>query len=377
MHIAVNTRLLLKGRLEGIGRVAHETLRRLVQKHPEVRFTFLFDRPFDPSFIYGENVDAQVLFPPARHPFLYIAWFEGGVAHFLNKHKPDVFFSPDAYLSLRARVPQVPLFHDLAFEHFPQDIGWLHRLHYQTFFPRYAHKAAHIISVSHFTKKDIVHQYGVAPEKITVAWNGGGEQFHPLNDEEQRGVLQKYTHGKPYFLYVGAIHPRKNLHTLLASFDRFKEKTGSAHQLVLTGRWAWQTGIVQEAYDKMKFKDAVIFTGYVPDEELSRLYASAIAVCYVSKFEGFGLPIVEAFKAGTAVITSNVSSMPEIAGEAALCIDPDSELSLTEAMVRMVSEPDLRKHFIAKGMERAHLFSWDHATEVVARVLMGCCRLND
>ena len=169
LHVAVNARLLLAGRLEGIGRFAHEVLQRLPDRLPEARFSFLFDRPHDPQFVYGPAVQAVELFPPARHPFLYLAWFEGSVAHWLGRHRPDVFFSPDGYLSLRASVPQVPVFHDLAFEHFPQDIDWFHRRHYRNFFPRYARKARRIIAVSECTRQDVIRTYGVPPDKITVA----------------------------------------------------------------------------------------------------------------------------------------------------------------------------------------------------------------
>jgi glycosyltransferase involved in cell wall biosynthesis len=368
-HIAVNTRLLLKGRLEGIGRVAHETLTRLVKQHPDWQFSFFFDRPYDESFIYAPNVKPYVLYPPARHPFLYVAWFEGTVAHHLKRLKPDVFFSPDAYLSLRSKVKQVPLFHDLAFEHFPNDIDFLHRKHYHTFFPRYARKASHILTVSEFTKQDIVACYGIPPEKITVAWNGAGEQFHPLNQDQQNIIRQKYTSGNDYFLYIGAIHPRKNLDTLLKAFDRFKEETNHPAKLVITGRWAWQTGIVREAYDQMKFCKDVIFTGYVSDEDLNGIYASALAVCYVSRFEGFGLPIVEAFRTGTAVITSNVSSMPEIAGDAGILVPPDNISAVSAALQRITFDTQYRQTLIRKGTMRAEFFSWDQTADVIGKVL--------
>jgi glycosyltransferase involved in cell wall biosynthesis len=156
MKIAVNTRLLLKDKLEGIGWVAYETLRRMVASHPEVEFYFLFDREPDPMFLFADNVKPVVLFPQARHPFLFIWFFEFSVTKALKKIKPDLFFSPDGYLSLRSDVPQVTQFHDLNFEHFPKDMPKIHLWHYKTFFPRFARKAKRIVTVSEFSKQDIV-----------------------------------------------------------------------------------------------------------------------------------------------------------------------------------------------------------------------------
>lgn len=369
LHVAVNARLLLAGRLEGIGRFAHEVLQRLPDRLPEARFTFLFDRPHDPQFVYGPAVQAVELFPPARHPFLYLAWFEGSVASWLGRHRPDVFFSPDGYLSLRASVPQVPVFHDLAFEHFPQDIDWFHRRHYCNFFPRYARKARRIIAVSECTRQDVIRTYGTPPAKITVAHNGSARAFAPVPPAEQEAVRVRHADGRPYFLSVGAIQPRKNLPLLLRGFDRFKERTGSPALLLLTGRKAWRYGEVERAYEAMRHRDAVRFTGYVSDAELNGLYGSALALCYVSYYEGFGLPLLEAMHAETAVIAANASALPEVAGEAALYVPPDDVEAMAAALGRVAAEPDLRAALVAKGRVQRTLFSWDKTADIVAGVL--------
>ena len=138
MDIAVNTRFLLPGdQLEGIGRFTYETVRRLVQQHPEHTFHFLFDRPFDRRYLFGPHVVPHVLRPPARHPLLFVAWFEGAVAAWLHRHRPAAFLSTDGFTTLRTRVPRVTVVHDLAFEHYPQDVGRLMRQYYHFFFPRF------------------------------------------------------------------------------------------------------------------------------------------------------------------------------------------------------------------------------------------------
>ena len=369
MKIAVNTRLLLKGKLEGIGWVAYETLRRMVAAHPEVEFYFLFDRQPDPMFCFADNVKPVVLFPQARHPFLFIWFFELSVPRVLRKLKADLFYSPDGYLSLRSKVPQVVEFHDLNFEHFPGDMPKIHLWHYKKFFPKFAAKASRVVTVSEFSKQDIVDCYGVDPAKIDVAYNGVNEIFKPLSAEQRERIRAKYTGGHPYFMFVGSLHPRKNLARLFAAFDKFKARHKNDMKLMIVGEKRWWTEPIQKAYDAMSCKDEVVFTGRLSAEELHQVTASALASVYVSYFEGFGIPILEAFKCDTPVITSNVTSMPEVAGDAALLVDPFNEASIADAMGKVLDE-DVRKELIAKGRGRACDFSWDQAAEKIWNCLM-------
>ncbi|MBQ8223450.1 MAG: glycosyltransferase family 4 protein [Bacteroidales bacterium] len=362
MKIAVNTRLLLKDKLEGIGWVAFECMRRIVKSHPDVEFYFIFDREPDPRFIFADNVKPVVLFPQARHPFLYIAFFEFSVARYLRKLKPDLYLSTDAYLSLRSKTKQIAVFHDLNFEHFPQDFPKIHLWHYKKFFPRYAKKASRIITVSEFSKKDICECYGISPDKIDVAYNGANEIFKPVNEEVQIETRNKYSEGHPYFMFVGSLHPRKNLARLFTAFDIFKKKNDNDIKLVIVGNKKWWTEPIKNAYDAMKHKDDVIFAGRLSAEDLHLVTASALASVYVSYFEGFGIPIVEAFKCDTPVITSNVTSMPEVAADAALLVDPFKEESIADAMEKILDD-DVRKSLIEKGRKRREDFSWDKAAE--------------
>ena len=362
MKIAVNTRLLLKDKLEGIGWVAYECLRRIVKSHPEVEFYFIFDREPDQRFVFADNVKPVVLFPQARHPFLYIAFFEFAVARFLRKLKPDLYLSTDGYLSLRSKTKQLAVFHDLNFEHFPQDFPKIHLWHYKKFFPKYARKADRILTVSEFSKKDICDCYGINPDKIDVAYNGANEAFKPISEEIQNEIRQKYTDGNPYFMFVGSLHPRKNLARLFTAFDMFKSKNDNKVKLVIVGNKKWWTEPIKNAYDAMKHKDDVVFAGRLSAEDLHLVTASALASVYVSYFEGFGIPIVEAFKCDTPVITSNVTSMPEVAADAALLVDPFKIESIAEAMEKMLDE-DVRKSLIEKGKVRREDFSWDKAAE--------------
>ena len=362
MKIAVNTRLLLKDKLEGIGWVACETLSRIVKAHPDDEFYFLFDRKPDPRFIFAENVKPVVLFPQARHPFLYIIYFEISVRRALHKIKPDVFVSTDAYLSLHSKTPQIAVFHDINFEHFPQDFPRLALWHYKRYFPRFARKAAKIITVSEFSKQDIIENYKVEPDKIHVVYNGANEGFKPLQDEEKQQIRNQYTDGYQYFMFVGSLHPRKNLARLFPAYDIFKEKTKSDVKLVIVGEKRWWTDSIQKAFEAMRHKDDVVFIGHLQMADLQRVTAAALASVYVSYFEGFGIPIVEAYKCDVPVITSNVTSMPEVAGDAALLIDPFDIESIADAMVKMLDE-NVRNSLIEKGRIRRNDFSWDKTAE--------------
>ncbi|MCA1760933.1 MAG: glycosyltransferase, partial [Bacteroidales bacterium] len=164
MRIAVNTRLLLKGKLEGMGWFSYETLKRMTRNHPEHEFIFIFDRPYSEEFIFSENITPVVIGPPARHPVLFYFWFEFQIPRVLKKHKADVFLSPDGYLSLKTKVPQLAVIHDISFAHRPQDIPGMKRWYYNYFFPKFARKATRIATVSNYSKTDIAKTYQVDAE---------------------------------------------------------------------------------------------------------------------------------------------------------------------------------------------------------------------
>ncbi|MBC6607542.1 glycosyltransferase family 4 protein [Hymenobacter sp. BT188] len=365
LHIAVNTRFLLPGdALEGIGRFTFETLSRMVRQHPEHTFHFLFDRPYDARYVFAANVIPHVLAPPARHPLLFVAWFEGAVAAWLRRHKPAVFLSTDGFTTLATAVPRVTVVHDLAFEHFPQDVSWLVRRYYHFFMPRFVRASAWVIAVSEATKQDLMQTYGLAADRIRVIYNAPGGNFAPQAAPEQAATRARFSQQQPYILFVGALQPRKNLVNLLRAFEAFKTRTGSATQLLIVGRQAWKAGPIFEVYQQMRHREAVRLTGRVSDAELVQLYAAARGCAYVPYFEGFGIPIVEAQASGCPVITSNVSSMPEVAGpEGALLVNPVDVADISNALEQLDTNPELRQRLIARGLENVQRFSWERSAE--------------
>jgi glycosyltransferase involved in cell wall biosynthesis len=238
----------------------------------------------------------------------------------LRKIKPDVFISPDGYLSLSAQVPSVLVIHDLAFEHYPQYIDKISSAYYRHFTPKYCQKATKIATVSNFSKQDIISRYKIAAEKISVTYNGVKEQFQPLSESKKEVVRKQFTEEKKYFVYVGSLHPRKNIARLFKAFDKFKSDSKSDYKLVIAGAKGWMMQEINEVYNAMQFKSEVLFTGHLNTEDLLKVIAAAKAMVYVSLFEGFGIPIIEAMKCEVPVITSATSSMPEVAGDAAIIL---------------------------------------------------------
>lgn len=359
MEIVVNTRLLLKNKLEGIGWFTYETLKRITQEHPDDHFIFLFDRHFDEEFIFADNITPLILSPPARHPILFYIWFEYSVGSFLNKYKPDLFLSPDGYLSLSAKCKQLAVIHDINFEHYPKDLSFLNHKYLTHFFPKFAKKATRIATVSEFSKKDLTETYHIDPQKIDVVYNGCNETFKPANEATRLEIKKRFSAGADYFLFVGALHPRKNISRLFQAFDTFKSRKSSPVKLVIVGEKYYWTSEIKHTYLGMKFKEDVIFTGRLSTDDLKTVIASALAMTYVPYFEGFGIPILEAMNCDVPVITGNITSMPEVAGNAALTVDPFSVEAIAEAMNQLYSDDKLRLQLIERGKIRRQDFSWN------------------
>ena len=359
MNIAVNTRLLLTGKLDGIGWFTAETLRRIVKTHPEHEFYFFFDRKYDPKFIYSGNVHPVVLCPQARHPILWYIFFQRSVRHALKRYKIDLFVSPDGYTTLGTKVPTLTVIHDINFEHSKDNLRPSHQRYMTYFSPQFARYSTRIATVSEFSKKDIAETYHIEPEKIDVVYDGAHEGYRPLDETEKQLTRNQYADGHRYFIFISTIIKRKNLATLLTAFDRFKQHDDEGMKLVVVGPRVWWKDELKLAYDQMQHKADVVFVGRAEPDALARLLASATALAYPSFYEGFGIPILEAFHAETPVITSNCTSMPEVAGEAALLVSPTNVEELADALSKTATDNELCQELVEKGREQRKLFGWD------------------
>ena len=365
MVIAVNTRFLLKDSLEGYGYFTRETFRRITRNHPEHRFLFIFDRPFDKEFLFGPNVEAVVAGPPARHPLLWKFWYDFKVPSLLKKYKADVFVSPDGFCSLGTRVPQCLVLHDLAFLHHPGFIHASHLRFYKKYTGRFLEKAASVATVSAFSKADILSHYKINEQKIRVVHSAAKEIFQPLTLEQKEQVRNKYSDGREFFLHTGAIHPRKNLVNLLKAFSLFKKRQQSGMKLVLAGRLAWKYQSFAKSLETYKYREDVVLTGYLDESELAALTGATYALVYPSLLEGFGVPVLEAMQCDVPVITSSGSSMQEIAGDAALYADARDQQSIADCMMRIYKDETLRDQLIGKGRLVARQYSWDRTAELL------------
>ena len=368
MHIVVNTRLLLPKKLDGIGWFSHEVLSRLTKDLSDWKFTFLFDRPFDQDFIYGNNVEGKILHPQTRHPLLYQWYFERTIPHKLKRMNADLFFSPDGFLSTRARIKQVPVIHDINFEHRPQDLPRAYSNYYRKYFPQFAQIADRIITVSEYSANDIHETYGIAKDKISVAYNGYNTAYRVLSDGEKAKAKTEFAQGEDYFIFVGNFSFRKNIHGIIKAFEKYSSKGGSG-KLLLVGNPLWRYTEMNEALKNCAFQDDVIFTGRLEIEKLILAMGGATALLFPSYFEGFGIPIIEAFAAGVPVITSNKTSLPEIAGNAAMISDPDNIEKISDNMLEIYHDENQRLTLKNKGLQRISSFSWEHTTNKVKEAL--------
>ena len=367
MRIGVNTRLLLTGKLDGIGWFTAETLRRIVGAHPEHEFFFFFDRKPDMQFIFYSNVHPVVLCPQARHPILWYLFFQCSIPRALKRYKIDLFLSPDGYMSLNTKVPTLTVIHDLNFEHSPDNLKPSHQRYMTYFSPQFARYSTRIATVSEYSKKDIVDTYHIEPSKIDVVYDGAHEGYRPISKSEQKQIREQYADGNPYFIFISTIIKRKNLATLLTAFDHYKQNDHEDTKLLVVGHRVWWKDELSRAYEQMTHQDDVIFIGRAEPEVLIRLLGAAEALIYPSLYEGFGIPILEAFEAEVPVITSNCTSMPEVAGDAALLVEPTDTEALTDALIRIAKDSVLREQMIAKGrIQRTH-FSWDKTANLLWR----------
>lgn len=365
MKIAINVWLLRKRELDGIGEFIKETMSRIIADHPDVEFLILCDRGFKADYFDFPNARKYYIFPALRHPVLYVFFMELVVRFFLKRHKPDLLVAPEGMLSLGSNCKQLPVIHDLNFIHQPENLNFRNRVYNNFFIRRFARKAVRIATVSEFTKKDIVASFHLPPDLIDVVYCGIKPILKPLPQSELQLTRNKFSDGKEYFFFVGSLHPRKNILRLMQAFDLFKKETKSEMKLVLAGSIMWDDKDIKACSDTLTYKSDIVFTGHVSDDDLNRLYCAAMALSFVPIFEGFGIPIIEAFAAQVPVICSNVTSMPEIAGDAALLVDPYDIEDIKNAMVKIYkNEDDLRIKLIEKGNIRKQLFSWDQTANL-------------
>ena len=369
MRIAVNARLLANQKLEGMGLYIVEVVRQLL-RNTDHEFLLLTDRPGAlPDF--PRPVERVIASPPARHPVLFYAWFEWAVPRALRKWRADAFLSLENFCSLRTTVPTLLVIHDLAYRHLPEGVSAVQLAYYRRYMPRFARRADALLTVSEATRRDVSEAYGIPEDEIGVAYNGVRGKFRRLSPKQVSSVRERFTQGQPYFIYVGSVHPRKNVHGLIRAFDRFKSETGLPHRLVIAGRIAWKAGETTDALHASPYREHIVLPGYVEEAQLGELIGAATALALVSFFEGFGVPVIEAFNCGVPAVVSDRSSLPEVAGPGGLLVDPNDTRDITAALTKLATDSDARQVLAKAGETHAAQFTWQRTGRQISEALRG------
>jgi len=366
MKIAINCWILRNKQLDGIGYFTINTIQRMIKNNPDVAFVILCDKNFTEPYFDFKNVEIKKVFPPYRHPLLYVFFMELVLPFVLRKLKPDLFISAEGFLSLSSSCKQLPVIYDLNFEHYPENLAFKNRIYFRFFFKRFAKKATRIATISEYSKDDIVSLYKIPANLVDNVSCGINSSFYVLTAEEKKAAKEKYAAGHPYFFFVGSMHPRKNVHRLLLAFNEFKKITGSDMRLVIAGGMLWSKSEIVDTYEASPYKTDINFTGRLSDAELKLALGAAYALTFVPVFEGFGLPIVEAFEAGVPVLAANVTSLPEVAGDAAVYADPFTVSTITDGMLVLYENKNgLCNGLIQKGFLQKQQFSWDRTAALL------------
>ena len=290
-----------------------------------------------------------------RNNLLRIFWEQLILPVKLLEHKADILFSPGFVCPLIKAVKYITVIHDMTFFSHPQVHTFFKKLYFPFMIKRSVKRSEKIIAISYNTKKEIIKYIKIPPEKIVVTHLSANKFSKSNIKDEKKFLSEKYNIKSEYLLFVGMIEPRKNLDLIIEAFKKFSDKT---IKLVIVGKKGW---MVDDLFEKIKLKnldEQIIFTGFVPDNELEIFYKTAKVFLYPSLYEGFGIPVLEAMTTGCPVITSNISSLPEVAGDAAILIDPENSEELSDAVNKLINDVKIREELVKKGFENTKKFSW-------------------
>jgi glycosyltransferase involved in cell wall biosynthesis len=346
----------------GVGNYTAELLTALIDRDDDRRYALLANRALNGSTPHGTLGQIGRRFPNRS------AWMQFMLPRDLTTLRPDVCHFTNSIAPLHAPCPIVITLHDMSlFVH-----GRLHplksRLAVRPIIPVVARRAAAIITVSQHARREIVAGLHVPPEKVHVIYEAAAAQYHTISDTAKLDhVRQRFHLHKPFVLYVGTIEPRKNLTRLVLAFAQAHRQNPEL-ELILVGQLGWHYGSLLKTIEDLQLGSAVRRLGYVPDEDLPALYNLARVLAFPSLYEGFGLPVVEAMACGTPVLTSNGSSLAEIAANASCLIDPLNVDDIAHGLMCLATDDELHARLRTAGLARSAQFSWQRAAEETVRV---------
>jgi glycosyltransferase involved in cell wall biosynthesis len=309
--------------------------------------------------------------------FNKFSWNFWALPSYLRKNPVDVYhtqYITPFFVSQKIKI--VTTLHDISFNFFPQFIKLADLFFLKMLIPRSLRRAEKIIAVSKFTRDEIIKYYKISPEKVEWVYNAVADDFQERNisSEELERIRKKYQLPKRFVLYLGTMQPRKNLSLLVEAFGKAKEKIPGLKLVLAGGKSAYNFDKgIGKAIHKFSLSEDVIFPGYVPEEEKTAFFKLAEAFCFPSFYEGFGIPILEAFASGTPVIASKIPVHQEIAGDAALFFDVSSSSELAEKIATICADEGLRNVLIGKGRVQARKFSWKETAEKTLAIYEKLC----
>ncbi len=283
----------------------------------------------------------------------------------LKNRSVDVFFTPTHYLPLFAPKKSVVSILDVSYIYFPELFKKKDLIQLKKWTKYSAKKSRKILTISQSSKNDIIKEYKVSKDKVEVIYPGISRNLSVNNKLSMEDLSKKFGVSGKYILFVGTLQPRKNIKRLIEAFSKIDTDVS----LIIVGRRGWQYEEILNAPEKYNVKDKVIFLENVSDEDLPSLYKNAEFFILPSLYEGFGIPVLEAMNYGTPVITSNISSLPEVGGDAALYVDPNDTMDIAEKMKKLLHDDNLRKQLVEKGKKQIEKFSWEKSARQTLAVL--------
>ncbi|MHB0866576.1 MAG: glycosyltransferase family 4 protein [Thermoleophilia bacterium] len=374
LHVGINGRSMFR-QMTGVQHYAHEVTRALLAlPDDDISFSVFAGREGRSGADTGMPLSTSHF--RADSPLKGMLWEQTLLVRMARRAGIDILFSPANVAPLLPGVPSVVTIHDLAFLLFPEYFSRTFALYYRTLIPKVVRQATAVITDSESTRADLESRLGVPGEKITVIPLGVSPAFRrTISRKERDDVRQRYSLPEKYLLSISSLEPRKNLKGVLAAFRLLPGEITREHRLVIVGagnRVFADPGL--GALLRQMPPGSVVTPGYVPDEDLPVIYRMATALVYPSFYEGFGLPVLEAMAASTPVITSNCSSLPEVAGRAAVVVDPDSVEELAAAMTLLTTDSGTRNLLVERGKIRAAGFTWEKTASRTLEVLRAAAR---
>ena len=358
MIISVNTKLLLKDHEEGYRNFIYECFSRITRQQTQHTFIFIFDRPFDPSLIFSENIIPVIIGAKARYPLWWWVWYNIKVPLVLKKYKADVFISTDGFCSSFTKIPQCLVMHDPAFLYYPRFFKKNNLFFNKKITTACLKKAKIICTWSEFSKKDINETYKIDERKIEVVYTGVSELFTPLEFEEREKIKDQYADGNEYFLFTGIINTEKNLIDLLKAFSIFKKRQKSSMQLLVANSFANKDEFA-ESLRLFKYREDVKLLGHLSQIESAKITAAAYVIIYLSFVRALYMPLIEAMKTNVPLITNNTYVISEICGDAALYANFDDHKDIADKIMLIFKDETLRTELILKGKKQVNKYSWE------------------